>query len=230
MNLKKLSHPRRPLSSYAKVQALVGTILRNRAFQLKRRRLRDLRYLDVGCGRNIHSEFVNMDHRWHPGIDVCWDITRGIPFSSKVMQGIFTEHCLEHFSLPQAVKLLRECHRILAPGGILRIVVPDGELYLKTYNQQVEGNIHVKFPFQDQESFREMYSPILSINRIFYQDRDSIYGHRFIYDFHFLARLLGQCGFTSVTRRSFRVGADSTLLIDSEMRAIESLYVEASTG
>jgi predicted SAM-dependent methyltransferase len=209
---------------------LAGLLLRNRRFQLRRRRIESLRYLDIGCGPNSHPGFVNLDYLWHPTIDVCWDITRGIPFASGSMRGIFSEHCLEHFPLPTAVDILRECYRVLAPGGILRIVVPDGELYLKIYNRQREGDSSVTFPYQVHEAFRELYSPILSVNRIFYQDRDSPHGHRFIYDFHFLDQLLRYCGFTSVTQRSFRDGADPALLIDSESRAVESLYVEASVG
>jgi predicted SAM-dependent methyltransferase len=222
------SQAKRSVTSYAKVQALVGWLLRNRSFQLGRPHVRGLQYLDIGCGRNVHSGLVNLDFLWHPDVDVCWDITRGIPFATGSMRGIFTEHCLEHFPLPTAVSILRECRRVLSPNGLLRVVVPDGELYLKTYNRQIEGDTSVEFPYQHQERFTGICSPILSVNRIFYQDRESLHGHRFIYDFHFLARILSDCGFASVTRRSFKVGADPALLIDSESRAAESLYVEAS--
>lgn len=216
MHVRLQLRAKRSVISYAKVQALAGLLLRNRSFQLRRSRVQGLQYLDVGCGRNTNPRMINLDYLWHPGVDVCWDITRGIPFASGSMRGIFTEHCLEHFSLPIAVNILRECHRVLAPGGLLRIVVPDGELYLKTYNRQTEGDISVEFPFQRQESFEIIDSPILSVNRIFYQDNDLPHGHRFIYDFHFLAQLLRYCGFTSVARQSYGVGADPTLLIDSE--------------
>jgi predicted SAM-dependent methyltransferase len=221
---------KRPITSYAKVQALAGSLLRNRLFQLRRSRIQGLQYLDIGCGRNTHSKMINLDYLWHLGVDVCWDVTRGIPLASGSMRGIFTEHCLEHFSLPVAANILRECRRVLVPGGLLRIVVPDGELYLKTYNRQMEGDISIEFPFQQQESFDGIHSPILSVNRIFYQDRDSDHGHHFIYDFRFLTELLHYCGFTSVTRRSFGIGKDPALLIDAESRAVESLYVEASVG
>jgi predicted SAM-dependent methyltransferase len=230
MHARLRSRARRPLTSYAKVQALAGLLLRNRSFQLRRPRIRDLQYLNIGCGRNIHSKMINLDYLWHSGVDVCWDITRGLPFAAGSMRGIFTEHCLEHFSLSTAVDILRECRRVLRPGGLLRIVVPDGELYLRTYNRQIDGDISAKFPFQDQESFDSIHSPILSVNRIFYQDRDSDHGHRFIYDFHFLAQLLHYCGFVSVTRQSFGVGREPAVVVDSESRAVESLYMEATTA
>src|SRR5258705_11394557 len=110
--LRAVRSPRQ-ITSYAKVRALVGKLFRNRGFQLRRQRVQTLRYLDVGCGPNSHDEFVNLDYLWHPGIDVCWDISRGIPLASGSMQGIFSEHCLEHFPIATAVEILRECRRVL---------------------------------------------------------------------------------------------------------------------
>jgi predicted SAM-dependent methyltransferase len=206
------------VSSFAKVQTMVGNLIRNRQYQLRNKRIQDLRYLDLGCGPNIHEEFINIDFLWRPGVDVCWDISCSIPFRNTSIKGIFTEHCLEHFSRPAAIAILRECRRILAPGGILRIVVPDGEAYLRAYCQQLDGDPGARFPYQDHENFEGLRSPILSVNRVFYQDRDSPAGHRFIYDFHVLNLLLRHCGFSSISKRSFRTGADSSLLIDSESR------------
>lgn len=218
----------RPLTSYAKVQHWVGNLIRNCAFQLRRKRIQGLRYLDLGCGLNAHKEFINMDFLWNPAVDVCWDITRGIPFAPGSLRGIFSEHCLEHFNLADAARILGECRRILSPGGIIRIVVPDAETYLKTYCSQAGGDATARFPYQEQEHFHGICSPILSVNRVFYQDRDSLSGHRFMYDFHVLGELLRHCGFTSVARRRSGEGTDPVLLIDTPTRAAESLYVEAS--
>jgi hypothetical protein len=52
--------------------------------------------------------FCNLDYGWHPGINVCWDITRGLPFPNHYVGGVFTEHCLEHFSLDTALAILGE--------------------------------------------------------------------------------------------------------------------------
>ena len=87
----------RPLASYTKVQSVYGHAIWNRRFQLQSPRVRSLRYLDLGCGPNIHQEFINIDYLWRPGIDLCWDVTRGIPLGEASMHGVFTEHALEHF-------------------------------------------------------------------------------------------------------------------------------------
>ncbi|MCC6212379.1 MAG: methyltransferase domain-containing protein [Burkholderiales bacterium] len=218
---------RRPISSYAKVQAMAGRLLRNRRFQLRAARIRGVRYLDIGCGRNCHSEFINLDYQWHSGVDVCWDIGRGLPFADGAMRGVFSEHCLEHFSMPEAKSILRECRRVLADGGILRVVVPDAELYLTIYGRQIRGDASVPFPYQSAPGADGPESPILHVNRVFYQDRESPQGHRAMYDLHLLERMLHEAGFATVEKVAFRAGRDPALLVDAESRACESLYVEA---
>jgi predicted SAM-dependent methyltransferase len=217
----------RPLTSYAKIQAWVGAIIRNRRFQLQCLRARTSKYLDIGCGLNTHENFINLDYFWHPKVDICWDPRRGLPFADGSLNGIFSEHCLEHFPLPEALDLLREIRRVLSPKGIARIVVPDGELYLRTYMQHLNGESPSRFPYQDSDTRQEIWTPMLSVNRVFYQDRVSPYGHRTIFDFQLLQCALHQCGFSHAERRQFRCGADPQLLIDTPARQVESLYVEA---
>ena len=229
MPLRTIS-PHRPLTSYAKVQTWIGSVIRNRRFQLRRPRVLASKYLDIGCGLNAHEDFINLDFLWHPQVDVCWDIRRGLPFADGSLQGVFSEHCLEHFPLPAALALLGEIHRVLAPRGTARLVVPDGELYLRTYMQQLEGDASRRFPFQEHEKAQGLWSSIVSVNRVFYQDRESPFGHRTIFDFQLLELLLRAGGFDQVVRRNFGEGADARLLVDTPARRSESLYVEATRG
>jgi predicted SAM-dependent methyltransferase len=213
----------RPITSYAVVQQFAAACLRNRRVQLRNRRLRDLRYLDVGCGANTHPNFINLDFGWRPGVDLCWDIRRGIPLASRSLDGIFSEHVIEHLDPDAAERFLIECQRVLAPGKRLRIVVPDAELWLTLYVDRMRGVTDALFPYQQDPTIE----PMMSINGIFYIARDSPAGHRCMYDFRLLRARLLRCGFSDITRVSFRTGADPTLLIDSEVREVESLYVEA---
>jgi predicted SAM-dependent methyltransferase len=215
------------LTSYAKVQWLLGGLFRNRRFQLRRPRVAGGRYLDIGCGRNTHAELINLDYLWHPRVDVCWNIQRGLPFATGSLRGVYSEHCLEHFPLPAVLQLLREIRRVLAPGGVARLIVPDGEMYLRLYLQHREGAVSPEFPYQAADARAGLWTPMVSVNRIFYQDRESLHGHRTIFDYQLMETALRHSGFAAIQRRSYRQGADSRLLIDSPARREESLYVEA---
>ncbi len=217
----------RSISSYSKIQGLVSGWRRNRPTQAKVTRLTGLRYLDLGCGPNIHPEFVNVDYQWKPGVDVCWDIREPLPFPHGRFQGIFSEHCLEHFPLEVGRRILGEARRVLQPGGRVRIVVPDAELYLRTYLSRIEGYPSPPFPYESSEVGNSLWTPLWSVNRIYYQDRESLFGHRCMFDFDLLEKALASVGFRDITKCTFGQGSDPSLLIDQESRSVESLYVEA---
>jgi predicted SAM-dependent methyltransferase len=177
-------------------------------------------YLNVGCGPNVHKEFVNIDYSWKPGIELCWDITKGLPFKGRSIQGIYTEHCLEHLRFPDCLNIIEEFRRILRPKGSVRIVVPDAELYLNLYHRAMAGEA-VHFPYQDTEVAEQ--TPLMVVNEVFRS-----HGHHYAYDSNTLGLMLGRAGFSDIHKETFGHGRDPYLLIDSEHRAIESLYMEAT--
>lgn len=218
----------RPITSYTRVETLLGRLLRGRPAQARRRRCSGLRYLNVGCGRNTHPDFVNLDYAWNRGIDVCWDITKPLPFEAGRFNGIFTEHCLEHVSFDECVAVFADFKRLLAPGGTLRLLLPDAGKYLDLY-QRYQAGERVEFPYIDASAEQDLaedsrfgFTPMMAVNRIFRG-----YGHRFAYDVETVTAMLRHCGFHSIERRGFREGADEHLLIDSEMRWPQSFCVEA---
>jgi predicted SAM-dependent methyltransferase len=223
----------RPFTSYGRVQSAIGLLIRNRRFQLMNYRVRALEYLQLGCGRNCPTNFINVDFFWHPGIDLCWDLKHKLPFRAASISGIFTEHCIEHLSLFDAsfklrgpcVQLINECHRVMRPGAIIRIVVPDAQLYLETYFYRVRGDATKLFPY---EAGKSNWLPMLHVNRAFYEARESPMGHCIMFDCDLILQLLKDRGFHNVNRRNFRTGDNPVLLIDSPDRELESLYVEAT--
>jgi len=217
----------RSLWSYVRVQRAYSTFLRSRRSQVRKIDFSRKRYLDVGCGPNTNENFVNLEYFWMPGIDLCWDILRGIPLPNGSMRGVFTEHCLEHFSPHDVLFVLRECFRVMEPGATIRVIVPDAGRYLSTYASRINGGAE-RFPYESHGETDGLRSPMIYVNRIFYTDRDSIAGHRCMYDEALLCEMLTSVGFTLLRREEYGKGRDKELLHDSAHRAVESLYVEAS--
>src|SRR5271166_2578243 len=80
--------------------------------------------LNVGCGRRVHDDWVNLDLVAHlPGV-IPHDIRRGLPFRDNSFSAVYHSHVLEHLRRSSAHAFLRECYRVLAQGGILRVAVP----------------------------------------------------------------------------------------------------------
>jgi predicted SAM-dependent methyltransferase len=211
----------RPIRSYSKVQNLISRLKRNRHAQVSTAIRKKKEYLDIGCGPQMHEHCLNLDYSWREGLDLCWDVTRGLPLPTASMRGIFSEHCLEHLPFGAVPAVLAECWRVLKPGGVFRLIVPDGELYLRGYAAIADG-ASLRLPYADGDAWQGMYTPMMSINRIF---RD--HGHLFIYDFETLERLLAKAGFSGIAKCKFNEGRDSKLLIDTASRAEESLRIEA---
>ncbi|HYD21132.1 MAG TPA: methyltransferase domain-containing protein [Flavipsychrobacter sp.] len=206
---------KRPITSYAKVRHFVSILRRGKKWQVNNK-LANKKYLDVGCGHNADKTFVNLDYEWLPNVDIVWDITaKPYPFPDNRFEGIYTEHCLEHIPFEHCDKNIKEFYRMLKPGGIVRIIVPDGEKYVNWYTRKKQGE-NVKMP--DEEYY---ISPMHRINGIFRN-----HGHLFIYDFDTLRILMEKNGFKNVRKCDYLQGANSDLFHDTEMRAVESVYVE----
>jgi SAM-dependent methyltransferase len=65
------------------------------------------------------------------------DLNTGLPFRDGIFDFVYLSHVLEHFSRSDALKLLRDCRRVLSPGGAIRVVVPDLEAIARQYLQCV---------------------------------------------------------------------------------------------
>jgi predicted SAM-dependent methyltransferase len=180
-------------------------------------------YLNLGCGPNIYPDFCNLDFRWHDGVNVCWDVTEGLPFEDERLGGIFSEHMLEHIGLDDALALLKECKRVLQLGGILRLIVPDGELCLAEYAKHLSGSSCYVPDEEHSKKNGEFITPMVNVNKTFY-----CFDHMFTWDYETLRSALLRCGFSKVERRCFGEGSDSKLIQDTLARNCGSLYVEAS--
>jgi len=67
------------------------------------------------------------------------NLKKGIPFSSDSIDAVYHSHMLEHFDKGIAETFLLEVKRVLKPGGIHRIVVPDFERACRAYIEHVDS-------------------------------------------------------------------------------------------
>ena len=100
-----------------------------------RRRSRNLPIkIELGAGHKRGSNgWLTIDIS--PNCDFCWDLQKGIPFPPESVEAIYSSHFLEHLSYSNIQALLDECMRVLAPGGIFSICVPNARLFIEAYSQ-----------------------------------------------------------------------------------------------
>ena len=193
----------------------------------RRRRLRRLRAqrdlrVNVACGPQVLPGFVNLDLRRASSEVIAWDSRRSLPVSDGAARGIRAEQFVEHLETREELPaFLRDCHRALASGGVLRVIVPDTERYLRAYCRgDLTGfrELDVPNPFPE-----DLPTRMDVINHVFHQWHE----HRWAYDFETLVHRLSAAGFTTVERSAYQRSRDSQLANDRDVHAPYSLYVEA---
>lgn len=79
--------------------------------------------LNLGCGKDIREGYINVDMRPLPGVNCVHDLNKyPWPFEDNSAEEILALDIMEH--LEDVVAAMDECHRILRPGGRLKIRVP----------------------------------------------------------------------------------------------------------
>lgn len=142
------------------------------------------------------------------------DLRFGLPFKNNVVPNIYSSHFLEHLFERDAEILLKECFRVIKPGGIIRIVVPslDNEVEemsnaIEAYKNGDSSNIQ-KFVTTDIMGYISDYS-----------------NHRYMYNFTLLKKKLENAGFTNIREWEYRKGdLINVELLDTRK---ESLFAEA---
>ena len=76
-----------------------------------------MKKINFGCGGNKQPGWENYD------MEV--DITKPLPFENDSVDFILAEHVVEHVSMHQGYGFIKEVSRILKPGGVAKILVPD---------------------------------------------------------------------------------------------------------
>jgi len=187
-------------------------------------------HLHLGCGLTTPPGWLNVDgsirvviarHRWLRKVftvtrlmsreqaEIPWsasilrlNLTRPLPFPDGHFAAVYSSHLMEHLYHHHALTLLKECHRVLRPGGVCRAVVPDLEVLVANYadakkaadpcagTRLMEGLlVHDKSPG----------SGLLG----YYHRITGLHQHKWMYDAASLGQLFAEAGFGSVRRAEY---------------------------
>jgi predicted SAM-dependent methyltransferase len=133
------------------------------------------------------------------------DVRLSLPFDNDSVDFLFASHLLDMINQSDGARLIEEAHRVLKPGGFIRLSVADFDRNIELYYSGAKQEALARF-------FRNSKSP-----------RDRRY---YMYDYETLASTLSAAGFVEIRRCPYREGVVPDLeFLDN--RPEESLFVEA---
>jgi len=181
--------------------------------------------LHIGAGSGRLAGWVNIDV--HPA-DLALNVTDGLSLPEASAHFVFASHILEHLYYPtDALPFLRECLRVLAPGGVLRIIVPDVEQCIRAY---AEGNrAFFESRIATWKRWPQGRTPLedfLAYSGAGPDPASFLESHKYGYDFETLRRALEQTGFKRVVRSNYMESAHAELRVDDVSEVAGARYGE----
>jgi len=178
--------------------------------------------VNVGAGPFGKEGWTNIDMFKFSNVALVYDCRKKLPFNAASVDRIRAEHVFEHLDkFDESPKFLQECYRCMTPGSVLRIVVPDLELFTRAY---VSGSPEEwkKIGFDLEDLPWGLETPMDILNHTFRQNGEHKYG----YDFQTLRKIVEKAGFQRVEKMSWGRSLDPLLQDDLENHQPYSLYVD----
>ena len=140
--------------------------------------------LHLGCGKRFIPGFVHIDAVDYPHVDHVATIDNLSFIQTDSVDLVYNCHVLEHFKRRDVERVLREWIRVLKPGGILRVSVPDFASLCEVYQRENNLNLVIGALFGRQDYLYNI--------------------HYNVFDFAALSEQLQIAGFTNVARYDWR--------------------------
>jgi predicted SAM-dependent methyltransferase len=146
-------------------------------------------------------------------------------FDDNSVHYIYASHLLEHLEYPKVAQdFVAECHRILTPEGVLRIVVPGIEKIIRAYVRNDQ-----EF-FEIQATLHPMWCTTKLEHLMYAIQQDG--EHKYGYDFDTIKKLISKCSFRKIIKSDFNKSQVEELRIDyrsitDNIGGYLSLYVDA---
>jgi predicted SAM-dependent methyltransferase len=175
-----------------------------------------VRRLHWGCGGSARPGWINSDIKAGPGIDISADISEGLPLEDESLDYAVSIHALQEIPLDRLVPVLCELRRVLAEGGVLRLVLPDLIKGIRAYERGDRDYFLV--PDEDATSLGAK----LVVQLIWY-------GYsRVLFTAEFIEELLLKAGFSRVLHCEYKqTNSHFPEITALDNRERESLFVEA---
>lgn len=152
--------------------------------------------LQIGTNNNVLPGWFNVDiHPYYAGV-YRMDARTPFPFPDRSFDFIFSEHMIEHVEHSEGRFMLKECFRVLKPGGRIRVATPDLQFLASLYTP-------AKTPEQDAyiETVVRLFAPDIAVPRPGYAVNVLFdLSHKFLYDEETLSDGLSEVGLTAIGR------------------------------
>ena len=155
-----------------------------------------VRKLQLGCGKVLLEGWLNTDLQpARPGV-VYLDGTEPFPIASDSFDHIYSEHVIQHLPFRAGQILLRECFRILKPGGVMRLSTPNLRQLVSLLTES-DGAAQQDYTRRASDKYipeNTAYLPAFVVNNFFWD-----FTHQFVYDPESMRHALERAGFTAIT-------------------------------
>jgi SAM-dependent methyltransferase len=181
--------------------------------------------LHIGCGPCLLPGWINLDIHPAPlATNVLW----GLPFADGSVRHVFLSHLLEHLFYPNDVHpFLVELLRVLAPGGVVRIVVPDIEQCIDAYQRRdADFFASRRRHWGGGDGNPTRLEDFLAYAGAGPDPAHLFEAHKFGYDFETLARALERSGFVDIERSAYMGSRVPALQVDSHSEVANAVHGE----
>lgn len=173
-----------------------------------------VRRLHWGCGDVTPDGWINSDIREGSGVDIACDVLDGLPLDDDSIDYIFSQHVLPEIKVYDQLDALRELRRVLKPGGVLRLCLPDLDPAIEAYRDGRRDYFHV----WDWDTIGGNF-----ITHVLWYSLT-----RTLFTREFAEELLWKANFADVRRVTYhQTASPHPEIVELDGRREESFYVEA---
>jgi predicted SAM-dependent methyltransferase len=166
-----------------------------------------IRKLQLGAGSQNPKGWLNTEIVPSDG-QVYLDATARFPLPDATFNYVHAEQLIEHLEWKGALSMLKESHRVLVPGGRIRVVTPNLLRLLDLFAKEKTPIQKKLMDFQiDLYKLPRVVLPECATLNLFFRE----WGHTFLYDPVSLRATLEEAGFREVEQLELGVSRDPEL-------------------